>query len=496
MNNKLILYPFILILFFCSVFATIIVLPSVVKDYNRTLATNWTAIYSVNPENLLDGNMSTYSRAWNLSVFLINYTKYNDTDDTSTIQIKYNSSGTSVTSNLSLASCYYKYNDREVIKLEQNFTQNYTSFVENETIRWINGTAVSLSHTRVPNSTVIVFNQSFKTTTNNETFIWLVGTNATLAYTQSVSVFSLFNCSSKAVIKSGNYTLFESLGIVQFNYNNSLIPINGSTYCINYSHFKNTTENPIEITAGNYSVNYATGAITLFTNYMNNSNVGVNYSYYYDGTQTIKAYCYNSSAWVNILSVSGSDEVYDLRLYYHVVSRSLNFSYSYRTPDQYSIQTTSSVSVSYTVLDTYADSNHTKFNCSLITKNTALGNYGFNISDRIVSNGTLRNETLTAQDGERIWWYMYCEDDYDREILNSTVRVLDVDIGYNILYLGALEYIYFVLDTGLASFKQLMIAPNITIPTCDYDNCGLVYFDNTSTFKHYGCNCSHWVGFY
>ena len=118
--------------------------------------------------------------------------------------------------------------------------------------------------------------------------------------------------------------------------------------------------------------------------------------------------------------------------------------------------------------------------------NTA--DYTVNATGIIINNGSYANTTITFSDGDRVWWYVGCTDNYTRTVVSSTpIRIIDVDEVYYILSLGANRVINFSLTTGDITSIGDIIATSLTVtenltlssPNGTVWDCGV---GNTGTF--------------
>lgn len=373
--------------------------------------------------NLTDGNDTTYVKTTNNQTFYyINFTKINDSTSSTKVQIKYNTSSGSVTTNYTLSdypNCFEQDSEKVLIRLNSNYTQNFSNSVTYESFTWLNGTAVSLTNTRI--SSIVVFNA-----TSNVT----VGVN-------------------------------------------------------------------------NYTLDYLSGNITLISDYHNNTIFKSNYTYMTDATPSNDRECYNGTNWISLGIDTGQPEIFDIRLFWNVASRLLNFSFSGLTPNAYSIRNLTTVMINITTIDYAADNNHTYWNCSLYNRSNRDYNYSVNslLDDRVVTNGSYFNQSITFDDNSRTWWYISCEDEYGREIANSTVRLFDIDVYYIKLKIQG-GVINFTITDGSAQFQGNVKAPSFTgamltldnlttISSCDAARNGdLVY--NATPHKLLFCNSTDW----
>ncbi len=136
--------------------------------------------------------------------------------------------------------------------------------------------------------------------------------------------------------------------------------------------------------------------------------------------------CYNGSLW-ETLRTSTTNAIYDVRMWWDIT-------------------------------------NHTEFKCDVLQKNQSQGNWTVLSGDIRVENGTDNLTTITLTDNTRYWWQVECEDDFSGVKGNSSAyRVLDVDIDYYILNLGANDVINFDLITGDITTIGDITADNIIV---------------------------------
>ncbi len=463
-----------------------------------------------NLTNVTDGNYTTYVRTnltpGNLTYFYINFTKSNYSDNSSKLQIKYNTSTGEVTTNYTFSdyqSCWDNYTEEVVTRLISNYTQNITNnvvretvtpilvIVDNESITLINATEVRLAGRNVIIDSLTLFNQTVNATDLNESgYIWANGTNLTLGNTYLTERLEIYNCSgssyeqvavnsnysvnnitgevlmiSNGTFKDGtpvcvNYSYWgsgygEALGVNNYSlnytpaylilndtkFNNTVLGVNytyvlpltlANTRVVNSTvRVFNSTSNVI-ISDGNYSIDYASGNITFLDDYYNES-LSANYSYMTDGTPFNQRECSDGKVWVNLGKSEWQTEIFDIRMFWNIPGISMNFSFTELVPSVYSIQNTTSVWINATVVNYLADlGNHTDWNCSLYNRSSRTADYGVNVNfdDIEIHNGTYVNKSITFSDDSRTWWYLYCEDEYDRPISNTSVRIFDVDLAY------------------------------------------------------------------
>lgn len=268
-----------------------------------------------------------------------------------------------------------------------------------------------------------------------------------------------------AELGSGNYTLYGDGNVTMIS--NTTIP-DGTKICANYSYHGIGFGDVIP--SANYTLNYTPGTITLTSNLHSGTQMGVNYTYMSDATPFNRRQCYNGSKWINLGTDTGRAEIFDIRMFWKMFSRSLNFSFSMLIPSAYSIQNSTSVVINLTTIDYSADNNHTYWNCSLYNKSNRDGNYSANAAwdDKFITNGSTTNITLTLNDGGRYYWYIGCEDEFKREIANSTMRAFDVDVDYNVMKMGDGE-INFTFVDGDIGFKGTLRGGDIAVVTSTID---------------------------
>lgn len=80
--------------------------------------------------------------------------------------------------------------------------------------------------------------------------LWGNNTNMTLDFDE-VSVTALYNCTGSAIISTGNYTVFSSLGIIQGDSNSSdTQPHDGNPVCVNYTYLNDPMAYNVSDTGG------------------------------------------------------------------------------------------------------------------------------------------------------------------------------------------------------------------------------------------------------
>jgi hypothetical protein len=431
--------------------------------YDEMNATGlWTGANSLG--NLTDGNKTSCAIPLNDSTYEVNYTRPGgnfDTLGTSLWEVTYNSSTSIVTENLTISTnCRTAYDDRFRFKIETNATMNITNEVTNESVTLLNATGVPLANARVI-ANIVVFNQTGILNLTNATYntkpynsTWGNNTNMTL-YGEDITVYSLFNCTDPQndtkgwnTIAATNYTVFASEGYVQSDSNDS-VWYDGIQMCINYSYSTQT------MGSANYTVDYATGNITLADNSIGNgSQWGINYTYYTDGDQTNSRWCHNSSHWVQIGTTSSSAMVCEEAMQFNIDGRNHNVTAQLSAPlgttdSEYYTSTSTEVMFNFTYDDGYSDVNHTTLNATLYTRMTNTGNFTVNRTGIVVTNQTYSNISVQFDDGDRVWWYLGFEDNYSRPVLNQTpTRIIDIDADYYTLSLGSGDVINFSLSTG------------------------------------------------
>jgi len=295
--------------------------------------------------------------------------------------------------------------------------------------------------------------QNFSTLVTDEAFTWVNGTAVALAHTRVVD-YTVFN-STKGLIKSGNYTL-----------------------------------------------DYLNGSITLTSNFNSGVVNYINYTYMTDDIPRSRAFCRETSTtWKELYSTDGSDEIYDVRVYWYIPAKDYTFTYTLVEPDEYATSTSTSMNFNITASWTGSDLS-TTLNCSLYTRfNNTMG-YRVNSSAYTLINNSHVNTTRLFGDKGRYWWFWSCEDNNSREIQNTTTRIFDVDTTYSQLSIGANQVINMSITTGnivtmgsLTTSAGIILNQNSTGMTCSATTKGTIYYDG-STNHHYGCNSTDWLALY
>jgi len=398
-------------------------------------------------------------------------------------------------------------NDRAASIVVYNITVR-TNVVNESGFTWANGTQVYVANTN-ETDTFKPYNCSTRISIFNETSVnltWRNGTNMTLSNGSSVDTTSvkIMNCSNENLteILSGNYTAYDD-GNILVTSNTTII--DGTTVCANYTHmgsgygeFINTNNftgnyngsifmtsndtikdgeefcmnytyhgagNGNELLSGNYTTEYLDGNITLSSNEHNSTIFGVNYTYLTDETQSISRHCGNGTDWWSIAATTTTSEIYDVRMFWYTAASTWDLDF-WVDPADYTTSTSTDVLHNLSVNLSRAEANYTTVNCSLHTRannNSAPYAENANATDMVVVNNTYPNATVTYLDGDRIWWYWACEDNQSRNIENSTVRILDIDVDYQVLSVGANQMINFTLNTGNAVTYGTMTAANFTM---------------------------------
>ena len=173
-------------------------------------------------------------------------------------------------------------------------------------------------------------------------------------------------------------------------------------------------------------------------------------------------YCY-SGTWTRIGSLHSAAALYEESMWWDIKGRTYNISFGGLTPAAYVTFDQATVNFTLWINDSLADENHTTFNCSIHTRQNRTANYKVNITSMTVTNGSYTNASVSFNDGDRIWWYWSCEDNFTRVIRNSSVRIFDVDLIYYKLSLGTSQVINFSLDSGRIETAGGVIAKNMTI---------------------------------
>jgi len=429
---------------------------------------NATGVWTEALTNITDGNLDSYGYGSNGSntILEINLSKYdlrhNDSTSASLVQIKYNTTTGLNTTNFTLSDCWGGYVDKLVFRFLTNDTwTNISNSVSNESSTLLYHKNINLTESRIASATV--FLESSTTVTNESdatNLVWGNNTNMTLDNDDVVSLVNLYRCNDSVVIGSGNYTLFALEGKIQCDFNDSIYAPDTSPICVNYTY--GTTS----LGSGNYTVNYQEGSINLTGSvYYNNTGYQVNYTHYTDSTPKNDRWCNNGSEWLQLGSTEDAREIYDVRMNWYIPTRTMNFSFvNLSNPSEYDVETTSSITFNWTTNDMLSDVNHSTYNCSIYSKVASGNSYSLNVSDVATINNTATTTTFTVSDGERIWWYLSCEDEYARVIGNSSMRIFDVDIDYMVLSLGVDQTINFTLDTGDVAIKRnLDVGGNINI---------------------------------
>jgi len=377
--------------------------------------------------NLTDGNYTTYAKTTNnQTYYYINFTKINDSTSLTQVQIKYNTSSGEFISNYTLSDydlCFEGTDKSIAFRLSSNYTQNKSNevtnetlsplrmYVSNESITLLNNSAVSFGFKHLLVVPPVFYNQS-----DGEQ---LAATNYTIDYTLGTATLSEPRWNNTQIGVNYTYTLSISLA---------------SPKVIIYD-VMNQSDPYTELVASNYTIDYQTGNFTLHELTFGNATLAVNYTYHTDAIPQNSRDCYNGSAWINMGTDIGQPEIFDLRVFWYIDSLVTNMSVIYLSPDKYSIQNTSNVLFNMTIVDYVADANHTHWNCSLYNRSSRALDYSVNaaVNDWVVTNGSYFNQSLTFTDGDRIWWYIACEDEYSRQIFNTSERIFDVDLNYQTL---------------------------------------------------------------
>ncbi len=213
-------------------------------------------------------------------------------------------------------------------------------------------------------------------------------------------------------------------------------------------------------------------------------------------------YCY-SGTWDIFVGIQTEQAVYEESMWWYTKGRTYNISYSLVTPtgttdSDYYPSDLATINFTLHINDTNADMNHSTYNCSLYTRMNNTASYTVNMSGIVITNNTNHNgTTVTFNDGDRAWWHWGCEDNYSRAIFNTSSRIIDIDLVYYTLSLGATKTINLSLDIGEIVIKGGITVANITLrnetftTACDATENGVMRY-NASDHHAYICNSSSW----
>lgn len=304
--------------------------------------------------------------------------------------------------------------------------------------------------------------QNFSNSVTNEVFTWINDTAVNLTHTRIITSVIVFNTSG-GVIESGNYT-----------------------------------------------INYLNGSIVLTSNFHNNTINYINYTYTTDDVPRIRTFCRDSATtWTSLYSTDGSDEIYDVRVYWYIPAKDYTFSYTLIRPDEYT--TSTSTSVDFNLTGNWTGSlTTTTINCSLYTRwNNTMG-YAINSTGYVLINKSYVNTTRLFGDKGRYWWFWNCEDNNSREIQNTTARIFDVDTTYSQLSIGVNQVINMSITTGnivtmgsliagtsitaggLGTFNDLKLINLTTYTACDDTQNGRIVYNASEHWLMF-CNSTNWI---
>ncbi len=190
----------------------------------------------------------------------------------------------------------------------------------------------------------------------------------------------------------------------------------------------------------------------------------------FNSTSTTNAhYCY-SGTWDRRGAIQDNSAVYEESMWWYVNGRTYDISYSLVSPTgttdaDYYPSSSTAINFSLNINDTNANTNHSTFNCSLYTRvNNNSADYTLNISDMVIVNNTQFNGTTgNFNDRDRIWWKWSCGDNHSRIIFNTSVRIIDIDLVYYTMSLGANKVINLSFDSGEIVTKGGVTAANLTL---------------------------------
>ena len=147
--------------------------------------------------------------------------------------------------------------------------------------------------------------------------------------------------------------------------------------------------------------------------------------------------------------------------------------YDLFSQDAYAILTTTSVNFSWNVSFTNVSLDlGNSLNCSVWNRSSSGGVASQLFADLNVTNATFANRTASLAEG-RTYWYINCStrglNGNENLSFKSDERVLDIDLDYFTLSLGANSVINFTLDTGkivasnnISTSQHLFVTGNIT----------------------------------
>lgn len=228
-----------------------------------------------------------------------------------------------------------------------------------------------------------------------------------------------------------------------------------------------------------------------------------------DTIENNSKYCWYDNTWTRLGEVYDNATFYEEGIFWNVIASTIDFAHTLVSPSAYS--TSTSTSVVFNISANWSGVGYPSVNCSLYSRTSSSASPVENVSDMILLNGSYLNVSVDYIEGNRVWWFWSCEDNFSRHIINTSERILDVDEDYYTLSLGANKYINFTLDTGdikiLNDFEAggditttsitidyIDINQNTSLMTCNNANRGRIYYDN-ATNNFYGCNSTSWALF-
>lgn len=304
----------------------------------------------------------------------------------------------------------------------------------------------------------------------------------------------------------------ENYSILYANFTNYLQSDSSSLIEITYNTSLGTSKKSENFTSGDCFNKDRTGKTQLM---LNSSNIG--------GTKTIVLYCGNYSTWTNLLTSTGQDEVYDIRIYWNIPIVNYDYGYSLKEPDEYA--TSTSTSILFNMTGNWTGGNGTTINCSLYTRYNNTMSYTLNSTAQTLINRSWNgssgadssvNYTITFPDKSRTWWFWRCEDNNSREIQNTTARIFDIDTTYSQLSIGVNQVINMSVTTGnivtmgslttgtsitagttitsggLASLNSIKLTNLSTYEACDATQNGRIVY-NASEHWVMLCNSTDWA---
>ncbi len=181
-----------------------------------------------------------------------------------------------------------------------------------------------------------------------------------------------------------------------------------------------------------------------------------------------------------------------------------------KVPVPYTVYTTTSVLFNLTYNNTDLVLNYTTLNITLYTRFNSTATYlaNPNITERTLVNGTYNATSIIFDDGARVWWFVSFKNNASVLVENTSVRIFDIDLDYNILSIGVNQKINLSLDDGdiftaggiyAAKFVNTshLVVGNITLVNqtgewlCDEDHNGLMIY-NASNHRAIICNSTEW----